>query len=309
METESAEVEFVPEKGFNPVHLLWHLIIFAVLIFVWEMANRLGLIDPLLGPKPTQIVEAMYSIFIGKAGIWPHLGNTFGKAMGGFAIGTLIGMGLATAAALSASFRDYLKPYIILVEAMPRIAVGPIFIAALGFGYGSAVALAALVCFFAPFVNTMTGLMQIDEETEELFRSLGASKRQIFFKLRVPNAMPLITAGIKLAVAGAFAGALVAEFISATNGLGVLMRQYVQTLNMEFSFATLLSITFFGFLLFRTMEAINYRIIYWHSERLMQKRSRRQAAQWAPIIDRVMINESASQSPAVAAAVAGGGAE
>jgi len=294
METESAEVEFVPEKGFNPVHLLWHLIIFAVLIFVWEMANRLDLIDPLLGPKPTQIVEAMYSIFIGKAGIWPHLGNTFAKAMGGFAIGTLIGMALATSAALSVSFRDYLKPYIIIIEAMPRIAVGPIFIAALGFGYASAVALAALVCFFAPFVNTMTGLMQVDEETEELFRSLGASKRQIFFKLRVPNAMPLITAGIKLAVAGAFAGALVAEFISATNGLGVLMRQYVQTLNMEFSFATLLSITFFGFLLFRTMEAINYRIIYWHSEPLMQKRSRRLAGQWGSTLKAAMVGQPAT---------------
>ncbi len=287
IESEAAEVEFVPEKANTLRYIPKHLAIFAVLIFVWEMANRLGLIDPLLGPKPTEIVEAMYSIFIAKAGIWPHLGNTFGKAMGGFAIGTLIGMALATSAALSAGFRDYLKPYIIIIEAMPRIAVGPIFIAALGFGYSSAVALGALVCFFAPFVNTMTGLMQVDEETEELFRSMGASKRQIFFKLRVPNAMPLIAAGIKLAVAGAFAGALVAEFISANNGLGVLMRQYVQTLNMEFSFATLLSITFFAFILFRTMETINYHAIYWHAEPLMQKRSRRLARNWETTINAV----------------------
>ncbi|MDA0653047.1 MAG: ABC transporter permease [Proteobacteria bacterium] len=300
-DTDVAEVEFIPERGFNPRHLLVHVLIFAALITLWETANRQGWIDPLLGPKPTDIVQAMYSIFIGKAGIWPHLGSTFGKAMGGFAVGTAIGMALATAAALSVGFRDYLKPYIILVEAMPRIAVGPIFIAALGFGWSSAIALAALVCFFAPFVNTMTGLMQVDEETEELFRSLGASKYQIFFKLRVPNAMPLIAAGIKLAVAGAFAGALVAEFISATDGLGVLMRRYVQTLNMEFSFATLLSITVFGFVLFRTMEAINYRIIYWHAEPLMQKRSRRQAAQWQPTMNAAMVKQPA--------AVAAGGAE
>lgn len=300
-DTDAVEVEFIPERDFNPLHLLVHVLIFAALILIWEMANRWGLVDPLLGPKPSQIVEAMWSIFIAKAGIWPHLGSTFGKAMGGFAIGTFIGMALATGAALSTGFRDYLKPYIILVEAMPRIAVGPIFIAALGFGWSSAVALAALVCFFAPFVNTMTGLMQVDEETEELFRSLGASKRQIFFKLRIPNAMPLITAGIKLAVAGAFAGALVSEFIQATNGLGVLMRDYIRTLNMEFSFATLLSITVFGFLLFRTMEAINYRIIYWHAEPLMQKRSRRQAAQWEPTMDAVMVKQPA--------AVAAGGAE
>lgn len=294
MEADTAEVEYTPERGFNPVHLVWHFVIFGLLIGLWETANRADWVDPLLFPRPSGIVEGMWSIFIAKAGIWPHLGSTFGKAMGGFAIGTLIGMALATAAALSVGFRDYLKPYIILVEAMPRIAVGPIFIAALGFGWSSAVALAALVCFFAPFVNTMTGLMQIDEETEELFRSLGASKWQIFFKLRVPNAMPLITAGVKLAVAGAFAGALVAEFISATNGLGVLMRRYVQTLNMEFSFATLLSITFFGFLLFRTMEAINYHVIYWHAEPLMQKRSKRIAAQWGSTMNAVMVGRSAT---------------
>ncbi|NKB48241.1 MAG: ABC transporter permease subunit [Alphaproteobacteria bacterium] len=296
-ETESVEVEFVPERGFNPIHFVVHILIFAVLIGVWETANRLSWVDPLLFPRPSGIVEGMYSIFIGKGGIWPHLGNTFGKAMGGFAIGTLIGMALATGAAVSAGFRDYLKPYIIIIEAMPRIAVGPIFIAALGFGWSSAVALAALVCFFAPFVNTMTGLLQVDEETEELFRSLGASKREIFFKLRVPNAMPLIAAGVKLAVAGAFAGALVAEFISATTGLGVLMRRYVMTLNMEFSFATLLSITFFGFLLFRTMEAINYRVIYWHAEPLMQKRSRRLASRWESTMDAVAVNQSAAVAP------------
>jgi NitT/TauT family transport system permease protein len=303
MSTDSdvVEVEFVPEKTGTLRYIPMHLGIFLVLVVVWEVANRASLLDPLLFPRPTGIVAGMWSIFIAKAGIWPHLGSTFGKAMGGFAIGTLIGMGLATGAALSAGFRDYLKPYIILVEAMPRIAVGPIFIAALGFGWSSAVALAALVCFFAPFVNTMTGLLQVDEETEELFRSLGASKKQIFFRLRLPNAMPLIAAGVKLAVAGAFAGALVAEFISATDGLGVLMRRYVMTLNMEFSFATLLSITFFGFLLFRTMEVINYHVIYWHSEVLMQKRSRRMARQWGSTMSAATANQPV--------AVAAGGAK
>jgi NitT/TauT family transport system permease protein len=113
--------------------------------------------------------------------------------------------------------------------------------------------------------------------------------------------MPLIAAGVKLAVAGAFAGALVAEFISATDGLGVLMRRYVMTLNMEFSFATLLSITFFGFLLFRTMEVINYHVIYWHSEVLMQKRSRRMARQWGSTMSAATANQPV--------AVAAGGAK
>ncbi|MEK9662430.1 MAG: ABC transporter permease subunit, partial [Alphaproteobacteria bacterium] len=93
-----------------------------------------------------------------------------------------------------------------------------------------------------------------------MFRSIGASRLQIFFKLMVPNAMPLISAGLKLATASAFGGALVSEFIQANAGLGVLMDRYVNALNMDYAFATLLSITAFGYLLFRTMEAVDYRI-------------------------------------------------
>jgi len=303
MTTEASEEIVFEEKGGSPLVVAKHLLLFLCLTGTWEAANRLGA-DPLLFPRPTGIAESMYVIFIAKGNIWPHLGATFGKAMGGMAIGTTIGMSLAIAAALSVTFRDYLKPYVIIIEAMPRIAVGPVFVAWLGFGYASAVALAALVCFFGPFVNTLTGLLEVDEEAEELFRSMRASKRQIFFRLMIPNAMPLIAAGLKLATAGAFGGALVAEFISANRGLGVLMGRYVETLNMEFAFGTLLSISAFGYLLFRTMEAINYRAIYWHSEALMQRRSRRQAEEWAPVLDAVTVNRSAA-----AAAAAGGGAE
>ena len=298
MSAEASEDLALESKGNSSFILLKHFVLFFVLMSIWQIANWSGA-DPLLFPSPIGIVESMVSIFVIKGTIWHHLGATFAKAMGGMVIGSLIGMGLAVSAALSATFRDYLKPYIVVIEAMPRIAVGPVFVALMGFGYGSAVALAALVCFFAPFINTLTGLLQVDEEAEELFRSLGATRRQIFFRLMIPNALPLIAAGLKLATAGAFAGALVAEFISANVGLGVMMGRYVHTLNMEFAFGTLFSITAFGYLLFRTMEAINYRAIYWHSEQLMQRRSRRQAAQWAPIVDAVTVNQS---TPAVTVA-------
>ena len=286
MTAETSEVTYVPDRENTWRFVPKHFAIFLVLMSVWELANRMGLADPLMFPRPTRIAEGMLQIFFLKATVWEHLAATFAKAMGGFLIGTAIGMGLAIGAALHTGFRDYLKPYIILVEAMPRIAVGPIFVGWLGFGYGSAIALAALVCFFGPFVNTMTGLMQIDEESEELFRSCRASKKQIFFKLMVPNAMPLISAGLKLAAAGGFAGALVAEFIQADVGLGVMMRRYVITLNMDYAFSTLLSITVFAFVLFRSIEIMNYRIIYWHSEELMQRKSKRRASEFAGIINK-----------------------
>jgi len=203
--------------------------------------------------------------------VWHHLGSTFQKALLGASIGTVIGMGLAISATLSETFRKYIKPWIILMEATPRIAVGPIFVALLGFGLWSAVALAALVAFFGPFVNTFQGLMEIDEESEEMFRSLGASKFQTFWKLRFASALQLISAGWKLATASAFGGALVAEFIQASEGMGVLIAQYVIMITMDYAFAALLSVTIFGYILFKIMEYMDYHLIFWQNDLLMLK--------------------------------------
>ncbi|MBT5574316.1 MAG: ABC transporter permease subunit [Alphaproteobacteria bacterium] len=252
-----------------------HLAIFAGLILLWEIVNLYGFEDriqaDMIAPRPTHIVLAMIDIFFIDKTVWHHLGSTFQKALLGASIGTVIGMGLAISATLSETFRKYIKPWIILMEATPRIAVGPIFVALLGFGLWSAVALAALVAFFGPFVNTFQGLMEIDEESEEMFRSLGASKFQTFWKLRFASALQLISAGWKLATASAFGGALVAEFIQASEGMGVLIAQYVIMITMDYAFAALLSVTIFGYILFKIMEYMDYHLIFWQNDLLMLK--------------------------------------
>lgn len=279
----AAETAPAPERSGvarNGLIALKHIAIFLGLMSLWELAAATGYTNPLLFPRPTDILASMYRVYFVQGNIWYHLYVTFTEAMVGCFIGSVVGMGLAISAALNNTFRDYLKPYVILVEATPRIAVGPIFVAWLGFGFSSKVALAALVCFFAPFVNTLTGLLDVDEESEELFRSMRASKRQIFWKLMMPHAMPLIMAGLKLAIASAFAGALVAEFISANEGMGRLLFRYSYALNMPSAFACLLSITAYGFLLFKITEIVEYRTLYWQSDVLMQARSHKRAARW-----------------------------
>ena len=257
--------------------LPFHLLIFAGLIFLWEMVNLYGFEDQIqadmIAPRPTNIVLAMIDIFIIDQTVWKHLISTFQKALLGASIGTAIGMGLAISATLSLTFRKYIKPWVILMEATPRIAVGPIFVALLGFGLWAAVALAALVAFFGPFVNTFQGLMEIDEEAEEMFRSMGASRFQTFWKLRFASAMELISAGWKLATASAFGGALVAEFIQASEGMGVLISQYVIMITMDYAFAALLSVTLFGFILFKIMDFLDYRLIFWKNDLLLLKES------------------------------------
>lgn len=279
--TTEAVARAEPSYGARTARIfLKHIALFLGLMAAWQAASASGLTNPLLFPEPTRILESMYRVYFIQGNVWYHLYVTFAEAMVGCFVGSVIGMGLAISAALNDTFRDYLKPYVILIEATPRIAVGPIFIAWLGFGFSSKVALAALVCFFAPFVNTLTGLLNVDEEADELFRSMGASKWQRFWKLMVPNAMPLIMAGLKLAIASAFAGALVAEFISANEGMGVLLYRYTFALNMPSAFACLLSITAYGYLLFRTTEVIEHYVLYWRSDELMLVKGRKRAVAW-----------------------------
>jgi NitT/TauT family transport system permease protein len=269
-----------PEPGLLIGRAARHLALFLATIAVWEAASATGLVDPLILPRPSAIVVSLYDMLFVRANVWYHMGITLWEAIAGFVIGSVVGIALAVAAGLSETFRRYISPYVIVLQVIPRIALAPIIIAWLGFGTSPKIAIGALICFFPPFINTLTGLLNIDEDAHEMFRSLGASKRQIFFGLMLPNATPIIMAGVKAAISLALIGAIVGEFISAGEGLGVLMQRYSFALNMSASFAVLVVLTVVGYLLFVAMEKVDDHLVYWRSDARMAAMSRRRARAW-----------------------------
>jgi NitT/TauT family transport system permease protein len=260
--------------------LLTHLGILLGLLGLLELVTRTGLVDELLFPAPTAIIESLVRIYYTQGNIWAHLRVTLTQVIAGFFAGTTLGILLAVAAGMSDTLRRYMKPYVVILEATPRIAIGPLVIAWFGFGFEAKLVIVTMVCFFPPFVNTLTGMISTDEDRMEFMRSLGASRRQTFFKLMLPGMVPTVMAGARLAMASALGGALVAEFISANEGMGVLMNRYTYTLNMPSAFASLLTLTAVGFLLYHTMEIIEERIVFWSSDAGMQRIGRRRAAAW-----------------------------
>ena len=258
-----------------------HVVILVALIATWEIACRTGIADPLFLPAPSAILVSFWRIYVSTGNAWYHLYITLVEVFAGFVAGSALGIGLAIPVGLNGTVRRFLQPYIVILEATPRIAIGPLIIASLGFGWTSKIAIVMLVCFFAPFVNTLSGMLNVAEEPREMFRSLRASKWQIFTKLMLPDAMPLIMAGLRLAMASALSGALVAEFISANEGMGVLLKSYTSQLNMASAFACLLTLTALGFLIFRTMEIVGERLVFWRSEARTEVEGRRRAAAWA----------------------------
>lgn len=257
-----------------------HLVLFALILLIWEAAVQFGFITSIIIPRPTAIMGAIGELYFVKGTIYHHFFITLTEAVVGFLIGACVAVSLAVCSALSDPFKRYVSPYAIVLNVTPGIALTPIIIAWFGYGMGSKIALAAVLCFFPIFVNTLTGLLQRDEDREELFRSVGASNAQIFRKLRVPAALPLLFAGMKIGLTTALIGAVVAEFSQATEGVGVLMSRFSFQLDMASSLATLLSMTLIGLILFYSMEFLDDRIVFWRRETRRAAASRAKARAW-----------------------------
>lgn len=260
--------------------VLKHLAIFVSLLAVWEFVTAFGYADPLLFPRPSEIFGSFVPLYVTRAIVWEHLWVTMATVLAGFVVGTLLGITLAVLAGLSETIHRYMKPYVIVLEATPRIAIGPLMLAWLGFGFGAKLAIVTLVCFFAPFINTLTAILSANPAQVELMRSLGASKWQTLTKTIVPDAMPMIMAGVRMAMASALGGALVAEFISSNKGMGVLLDNLTAMLNMSGAFATLLSLTVIGYVLYALMEGVEGRIIFWQNEAGLRRASARRKRRW-----------------------------
>jgi NitT/TauT family transport system permease protein len=262
-----------------------HVLVFVIIIGVWELAGVFNQLNEYLLPAPSRIIAKFLNMWLpealgGTGRIYYHFSITLWEAVAGFFIGVSIGVSLAVMATVSPTFRRYLAPYAVAFNVTPGIAVAPLIIAWFGFGLSSKIALATVVCFFAPFINTLTGLLHVDEEAAELFRSMRANKQQYFWKLQLPSSMPLFIAGLKIALTGALLGAVVAEFFSASAGVGILMQRYAFKLDIASALAALLCMSLMGLLFFTLMEVLDYRIIFWKRDSRMQAVSKKRKAAW-----------------------------
>jgi NitT/TauT family transport system permease protein len=280
--TDAALPDDQPRSGLSlgAQRALTHAGVFLSLILAWEIGARTGVIDELFFPRPSAILASFGRIYFVQGNIWYHLYVSLALVFAGFTAGSILGIALGSLVGLNPIVRRFIKPYVIVLEATPRIAVAPLLIAALGFGSQSKIAIIMLVCFFAPFINTLSGVVNVNEEKLELFKSLRASKMQVLRKLVLPEAVPVIMAGERLALTAALSGVLVAEFIQRDQGIGSLILVYTRNLNMASAFACIFTLTIVGFLIFRGMELLDRRIAFWSHEEGMARVSAKRRARW-----------------------------
>ncbi len=224
----------------------------SVVLILWEVGHHLFSVADYVLPAPSDIF-----IRIGASGplLFDHALVTLKEVVGGFMLGASVGVSVAALMASSRVIERMLYPLVVSSQTFPKEALAPLFVVWFGFGLAPKVVIAGLISFFPVVVNMTRGLLSVDPLALDLLRSLSASKRQIFLKLRFPNAVPYLFAALKMCVTLSVIGAVVGEFVGSSAGLGHLIRLANTEMATDLVFAALIALGIMGTLLFLIVEA------------------------------------------------------
>lgn len=227
------------------------------LIGIWEAAVHAFGVPAYLLPAPSAIFATVNRTLA------LHLLVTFSEALAGFALASAIAFCTAIAFVRSAALERGLFPIAIAVKTTPLVAIAPLLVLWLGTGWWSKVAAAALICFFPVLVNTVRGLKAADREYRELFRALHASDWQEFRRLRFPFSLPYLFAALKISSSLAVVGAIVGEFVGATQGLGYLIMVASAHLDTDILFSAIFASALAGIAMFQAIGFFEKRTVFW----------------------------------------------
>ncbi len=238
------------------------VLVLAVLVLIWEGCARAGWIDPFSLPAPSAVASVIVTLFA-DGEIWPHLEATFSAAVVGIIGGLAIGIVLGFAAALFPLLAELLEPVMILLNAIPRVILAPLFVIWLGIDLGSKVALAVILVVVLIFFAVYNGIKEVDHRLIERVRTLGGGTWVLVREVYIPSVTAWVLGNLKVAVGFAFTGAVVGEFVASSRGLGYLLQFAQSTYNAGLTIALIILIMAFVMILFTLSERLERRLLRW----------------------------------------------
>ncbi len=248
-------------RKFSP-YILTALIAPFILLAWWLATTVTKSVSPILLPTP-ESVWAAFPRVLGAMGFGDQVMRTLIEIGGGFALGGLVGFGLGLLLSTSNRLRGAYLPFLSALEAIPTVILAPIIIAWIGFGIEGKILQAAIACFYAVFITTLSGLGLAEPSAINLMRSLRASKWQIMTKVRIPTALPVIFGGLQLGATTAIIGAIVSEFIGSTGGLGYLMIRYRGGYDTAAYWVIIFIFLAIGLTVYLTIWYIEKKVVFW----------------------------------------------
>ncbi|APT45592.1 ABC transporter permease [Bacillus safensis] len=241
---------------------IYQFIIFASFFSLWELVSHFRLIDPLIFSSPSAVCQ-LFVQKISDGSLMNHMSITLFETVLGFLLGTFCGILLAAALWWSTRLANVLDPYLVILNAMPKVALAPILIVALGPGMISIVAMGAIISVIITTIVIYTAFQEVDENYLKVMKTFGAKKSVVFREVILPASIPTMISAIKVNVGLSWVGVIVGEFLVSSKGLGYMIIYGFQVFNFTLVFLSLFIIAVFA--------TIMYQLVEWLERRFLQK--------------------------------------
>ena len=236
--------------------------VLALLVGWWAIVVGFN-VKPFIAPSPFLVLETLYAK---RAVLLDNLIPTALEAAGGFLIGNLVAIVLATVFVHNKTLNDIFFPVALMFNAIPVVAKAPVLVLMMGNGVEPKIAIAALVCFFPTLVNMVRGLDAANPQAMELMRVLSASKTEVFFKLRLFSSLPYLFSALRIAASMSVIGAVVGEWIGATRGIGALIIQATYNFDSALLYAAIVMSACLSGSFFLIIALLERRIVRWQPQ-------------------------------------------
>lgn len=238
----------------------WQFFIFISFFILWEIASRQTWIDQLIFSSPTKI----FDLFVEKlldGSLLSNLFITVFETVLGFILGTMLGTLLAALLWWSPKLSNILDPYLVILNAMPKVALGPIFIVVLGPGLTSIIAMGTIISVIITTIVVYTSFKEVDQNYLKVLQTFGATKKQMFMEAILPSSFPTIISTLKVNVGLSWVGVIVGEFLVSAKGLGYLIIYGFQVFNFNLVLLSLAIIAVFATIMYQIVELIEKKLI------------------------------------------------
>ena len=248
------------EKGMRPRRLVVPTVTIAVLLAVWQLACSAGWVPNFMLPSPVQVVQALVK---DAALLASHAVTTLSEAALGLAIGVALGFVMAVVIDRFQTVGLALNPLITISQTVPTVAIAPLLVLWFGYGLAPKVVLVVISTFFPITVSLVSGFESVDPDMIELMRTMGASRAQVFFNVKLPAATESFFSGLRISATYAIVGAVIAEWLGGFTGLGVYMTRVRKSFSYDRMFAVIIVISALSLGLMKLVDLLQRVCMPW----------------------------------------------
>lgn len=257
--------EYLKKAKNRKIAIIITQILILVIFFVqWEITARLKIVDPFLVSQPSRIIKSLVKIY-NEGTLFRHIWVTCYETIVGFVVGTLLGILIATILWWSDFICKVLDPYLVVLNALPKIALGPIIIFWAGNNQNSIIIIALMISLVVTIISVLSGFQEVDEDKIKLLKTFGANKFQILRYVVFPASIPTMISALKINVGLSWVGVIVGEFLVAKEGLGFLIVFGGQVAQLDMVMMSILILSLVAYLMYEVVALFEKKFVKWKS--------------------------------------------